>query len=219
VRVGSATNWQTVAAGYRHTVAVKRDGTLWAWGDNLSGELGDGSSAFSNPSPGKIGVPAIVLPPQSQAALFGANLTLAVAASGSQPLTYQWQFNGTNLTDDAHLNGSQTNMLSITYLQSGDAGSYRVVVSNTYGAITSSVGTLTVTAPPPSFTGTQFNPGTGMAFQLSGNPNHPIELYASTNLSNWTLLTTVTNRTGTVPYIDADFTNFPRRFYKAIQLP
>lgn len=33
-----------VASGYHHTVALKEDGTLWAWGNNSSGQLGDGTS-------------------------------------------------------------------------------------------------------------------------------------------------------------------------------
>jgi hypothetical protein len=30
-----------VAAGGRHSLAVKSDGTVWAWGSNLDGQLGD----------------------------------------------------------------------------------------------------------------------------------------------------------------------------------
>ena len=44
-QVGMATNWQSVAAGYAHGVAVRRDGTLWTWGSNLSGELGNGTAS------------------------------------------------------------------------------------------------------------------------------------------------------------------------------
>ncbi len=33
-----------IAAGYSHTLALKSDGTLWAWGDNSYGELGDGTT-------------------------------------------------------------------------------------------------------------------------------------------------------------------------------
>ena len=33
-----------MAAGGVHTMAIKEDGTLWAWGVNIYGELGDGST-------------------------------------------------------------------------------------------------------------------------------------------------------------------------------
>jgi alpha-tubulin suppressor-like RCC1 family protein len=40
VQVGSLTNWRLVSNGYYHTAAIKTDGTLWAWGKNTSGQLG-----------------------------------------------------------------------------------------------------------------------------------------------------------------------------------
>jgi alpha-tubulin suppressor-like RCC1 family protein len=46
VQVGSATNWTAVAAGYLHSMAIKSDGTLWAWGSNSYGQLGDGSNTY-----------------------------------------------------------------------------------------------------------------------------------------------------------------------------
>jgi alpha-tubulin suppressor-like RCC1 family protein len=36
-------HWESVVCGTRHTVALKTDGTLWTWGNNESGQLGDGS--------------------------------------------------------------------------------------------------------------------------------------------------------------------------------
>jgi len=46
VRVGTDTNWDKVSAGYQRSFALKKDGTLWAWGQNTNGELGDGG--FTN---------------------------------------------------------------------------------------------------------------------------------------------------------------------------
>jgi alpha-tubulin suppressor-like RCC1 family protein len=38
------TNWKQVSGGYRFTAAIKTDGTLWTWGDNGSGRLGDNTT-------------------------------------------------------------------------------------------------------------------------------------------------------------------------------
>jgi alpha-tubulin suppressor-like RCC1 family protein len=39
--VSGGTNWQMVALGYAHSAGIKTDGTLWTWGLNSSGQLGD----------------------------------------------------------------------------------------------------------------------------------------------------------------------------------
>jgi alpha-tubulin suppressor-like RCC1 family protein len=33
-----------IAGGYYHTVALKNDGTVWAWGNNVDGQLGDNTN-------------------------------------------------------------------------------------------------------------------------------------------------------------------------------
>ncbi|OYW76315.1 MAG: hypothetical protein B7Z37_09475 [Verrucomicrobia bacterium 12-59-8] len=54
LQVGSATNWRSIASGRYYSVATQQDGTLWAWGYNGTGNLGDGT--FTNrSSPTKIG--------------------------------------------------------------------------------------------------------------------------------------------------------------------
>ena len=50
VQVGSLTNWKQVSMGTDHCVAVKLDGTLWAWGSGAFGQLGTGNTtARSSP--------------------------------------------------------------------------------------------------------------------------------------------------------------------------
>ena len=39
--VAAGTNWKQVSIGGHHTAAIKTDGTLWTWGSNSGGELGD----------------------------------------------------------------------------------------------------------------------------------------------------------------------------------
>ncbi|MCL2504527.1 MAG: hypothetical protein FWE94_08090, partial [Coriobacteriia bacterium] len=44
ILVGSAADgWKTISVGYRHSLGVKGDGSLWAWGLNSNGQLGDGT--------------------------------------------------------------------------------------------------------------------------------------------------------------------------------
>nr|WP_315186261.1 T9SS type B sorting domain-containing protein [uncultured Flavobacterium sp.] len=50
----SAQCWKTVKSGDFHTLGIKTDGTLWAWGDNAKGQLGDGTTTNKN-IPTKIG--------------------------------------------------------------------------------------------------------------------------------------------------------------------
>lgn len=58
-QIGTLTNWSKVSAcigpqGYAHSLAVKNDGTLWAWGRNDFGQLGDGTTTNKS-SPIQIG--------------------------------------------------------------------------------------------------------------------------------------------------------------------
>jgi len=44
VQIGSVTTWATVQAGDYSSCASRTDGTLWCWGNNMAGQLGDGST-------------------------------------------------------------------------------------------------------------------------------------------------------------------------------
>jgi hypothetical protein len=80
------------------------------------------------------------------------NASFTVLAQGPPPLNYTWIKNGENLTD--------TNAdLVLTNLQTSDAGSYEVVVSNQAGSVTSSVVALTVLASAPPYEGFAYSPG------------------------------------------------------------
>jgi len=49
--VGGFTDWVDVSAGYRHTVAMRANGTAWAWGSNGRGQLGNNENTVQRSSP------------------------------------------------------------------------------------------------------------------------------------------------------------------------
>ena len=52
--MGNSQKWKTVDAGFWHTVAIKEDGTLYAWGLNDAGQLGLGDTT-TRLTPTKVG--------------------------------------------------------------------------------------------------------------------------------------------------------------------
>ncbi len=95
--------------------------------------------------------PSITAQPQSQAVSAGANVTFTVSASGSQPLSYQWNFNG------GPINGATASSLVLNGVTAGDAGSYDVVITNLFGQTNSDVATLDVSVPDILFSLLQYN--------------------------------------------------------------
>ena len=92
-------------------------------------------------------VPSIYLYPTNRQALAGSTTIFSVLPGGSQPLHYQWQFNGLDLSATA--NPSATNSaLVLSGITGSQAGGYSVIVSNDLGMATSAVATLTVLFPP-----------------------------------------------------------------------
>lgn len=72
-----AANTAKLASGAYHNAAVKADGTVWTWGDNLAGQLGDGSiTAKSTPT-------AVQGLKQATAVSAGFAFTMALKSDGS----------------------------------------------------------------------------------------------------------------------------------------
>jgi len=86
--------------------------------------------------------PFLTSQPQSQTVTVGATVTLSAQAGGYPPLGYQWAFDGTNIA------GATNGTLLLNDVQLSQAGNYRVLVTNEYGATLS--GTAVLTVEPPS---------------------------------------------------------------------
>jgi len=88
---------------------------------------------------GKCDLPPVILTSsQSQTVRAGTNVTFNVVATGTSPLSYQWQLNTTNIV------GATNSALALTNVQAGASGTYTVVVGNSINAITSSPVSLKV---------------------------------------------------------------------------
>jgi hypothetical protein len=83
--------------------------------------------------------PTITTQPANASAVVGGSATFSVVASGSTPLNYQWQRNGSNIA------GANTASYTTPVLAQSDSGAaFNVAVSNAAGSVTSTAATLTV---------------------------------------------------------------------------
>jgi hypothetical protein len=131
--VGSRTNFMTIS-----NVLVSDQGNYSVVVMNASG------SVTSAPAVLIVGVsPSITTQPASQTVVLSSNATFRVTALGTAPLTYQWRFNGTNIS------GATSSDETITSVRTNDAGNYDVIVTNSFGVTTSRTAKLTVTVPLP----------------------------------------------------------------------
>jgi uncharacterized protein (TIGR03437 family) len=74
-----------IAAGLGHSMALKSDGTVWAWGLNAAGELGNGNTSSTHVPVQVSGLTAMV------AIAAGGEHSLALASDGT---VWAWGFNG-----------------------------------------------------------------------------------------------------------------------------
>ena len=93
------------------------------------------------------GPPTILTAPASQTVGAGQVALFSVSADGALPRFYQWFKDGLGLNDGGNLSGAHTDTLTLNNVTGGIAGGYSVIVSNSYGSVTSSVATLTVEDP------------------------------------------------------------------------
>jgi len=87
--------------------------------------------------------PTITTQPQDQTVTEGTDVTFFVTATGTPPLTYQWQFYGTNL------DGQTDATLDLLNVTTNQTGPYMVICTNFFGGTNSQSAMLTVNPKPP----------------------------------------------------------------------
>jgi alpha-tubulin suppressor-like RCC1 family protein len=182
------TNVQSIAVGHTF-LALNGDGTVVAWGGF---DVGYG---LTNVPPGLSNVVAIAggtefgmvlqrsglplaLGPIHQATYSGAPVVMKAYVTGTMPLSYQWQFDGTNIL------GATMPWLFLTSPQLASAGIYSIAVSNTMGIITNSAVVLSVTDSLPIIVGQPQS----LQVPLGNNPTFSVNAKGSGPLSfQWQL--------------------------------
>jgi predicted esterase len=162
-RVGSAVTLEVIATGNESlTYAWTRNGTpisgttsatltlsaltLADAGDYVATVTNALGSATSAPIPLTVIAPPPVIAthPANKTAMTGTDVTFTVAVSSNSvpPFAYQWKKAGVAIS------GATSSTLTLTNVQTGDAGDYTVTLTNPGGSTTSNAATLTLTAQP-----------------------------------------------------------------------
>ncbi len=171
--------------------------------------------------------PVITNQPQSLTVALGNTATFNVSVTGGAPLSYQWRKNGTNIS------GGTSSAYTISSVTAASAGTYSVVISNTFGNVVSKNATLTVTSPNRVPAATITTPATGSTYaggtviNFSGTATDPENGALAANAYKWYVIfhhgththpgpsaaTGVTSGSFTIPNTGETATNVFYRLY------
>jgi len=115
---GSAfTGVKAISAGGKHTLAIAADDTVWAWGDNASGQLGDGT-LVKEKSPVHVLADAGTTLAGVTAIAAGGNFSLALKSDGT---VWAWGNNGKGqLGDNSHETSRKAKQVQMLVTKSTD---------------------------------------------------------------------------------------------------
>jgi hypothetical protein len=97
--------------------------------------------------------PSILAPPRSQTNAPGESVTFTVTATGARPLSYQWRH------ESLSISGATLSSFTINALAAQDYGRYDVIVTNQWGAATST---------PPAFLALRFTGPAQLSYESAG---------------------------------------------------
>ena len=155
--------------------------------------------------------PTVMAQPTNETVIAGANANFNVTACGSAPLSYQWKFNATNI------DGETNAALTLNTVNTNQSGIYTVVITNSFGSVTSSNAVLSVYATAVA-TFNAFSLSDSSAnfqFTVGGVPGFNYAVECSSNLIDWVSL--ITN-TSPFDFSDTNTPGNPQRFYRIRQV-
>lgn len=188
-------------------------GTFYVEITNAGGSVVS-SNAYLNSGP----PPSITTQPQNQSVAPGQNVSLSVAASSTQPLSYQWYFGSAKLGS-----GGAGATLALTKVGANSAGGYSVVVSCSFGSVTSAVANVSLTNPVVTLSAAQAEgmgmTSAGFSFKFAVPMGQTYVVLASSDLLNWAPVYTNVATSATVSVTDAAAANYTKRYYRVILPP
>ena len=159
--------------------------------------------------------PAITSQPLDQTVYAGDDTIFNVIASGTPPLSYQWNLNLAGLT------GATNATLTLTNVHTANAGSYTVTISNAAGSVVSAPATLTL-APPPVIQPVTLSGGVlELNFAAQAGHNYLLQFVVSLPATNWQTLTNISGPTVATNVLVSDPISSSQRYYRleAVQEP
>jgi hypothetical protein len=194
---------------YTITLSVNWTGHTTTSEVSGNGTKTDSVQVFSSCGPVITSQPA----PSNQVVLVGATAQFTVGATSEFPLSYQWYLNQTNPIASPATFAT----LTVSNVTAFAAGSYSVVVSDSYGSTNSALATLTVITPVT--TNITRNTDGSVTLHFVGLPGSSTRLYAATNLAApiiWQPIFTNSNvgTDGTWQFTDTNAVLFHERFYR-----
>lgn len=216
--------------GVYSSPAIGTDGTVYFGSDDgkvyaVTGTAGLARSPWpmfrNNPQRtgfgggGGIQVPVITQQPQSQIVAAGAAVVFSVAAIGTLPFSYQWQWNGIDLP------GATGLTLKLANVTVGQAGVYIVVISNSAGSTSSQLTSLNVNPvvlPPLTLKEPEVTLSGKFICRITGSEGQKVVLLGSADLVHWTTVVTNTLTVGGAYFVDDRAFGAIQRFYCATPL-
>jgi len=153
--------------------------------------------------------PVITVQPLGQNAVIGSRVIFSVTAVGAEPLSYLWRRNGLSVA------GGTGQILILNNVQTTQAGTYAVRVSNADGAVVSASAVLRVGSGQLSLSMTSEGP----QLDVVGQAGVTYLIQISSNLVNWSTLASEVNAPTNWSFPDPTATGVDRRFYRLRRSP
>src|SRR5262245_9693806 len=123
--------FKAVAAGTNHSLALRNDGSVWAWGQNDNGQLGDASTVSKS-------APVMVISGGVIAIAAGGNFSLALQSNGT---VLAWGLNDSNQLGDGTTTTQSATPVMVSGLDS-TSGVVAIAAGNTFGFARKGDGTV-----------------------------------------------------------------------------